>query len=145
MKYTSPAVAAVAAQYLEEENSAAHTLFAPLAPIVLSVFGETGFEVTADATIGKSIDLEIKELRSDSIFKAANGLLRHELPDALFVSCTAAPIVPNIDSLEREIGIPVVTSSQAMACDALRLVGYRKPIGGFRRLLAAERVKSSGH
>ena len=55
------------------------------------------------------------------------------------ISCTATPVVSHIAALEKAIGVPVVSSSQAMAWDALRLAGYRKPIQGYGRLLEARR------
>ncbi|MCK1456776.1 aspartate/glutamate racemase family protein [Bradyrhizobium sp. 35] len=142
MKYTSPAVAAVAAlQHLKAKRIALLTPYElALHGSFLPFFRENEFEITTHGTFGKSTDAEIGELHRDSIFSAANALIRTVLPDAIFISCTATPIVPHINSLEKEIGIPVITSSQAMAWDALRLAGYRKPISGFGRLLAAERL-----
>ncbi|MFC7695427.1 hypothetical protein ACFQX9_01635 [Bradyrhizobium sp. GCM10028915] len=104
-----------------------------------SFFRDNAFELTADGTFGKSTDAEIGELSRDAIFGAAKALTQAKLPDAIFISCTATPIVPHIESLERELGIPVITSSQAMAWDALRLASYRKPIKGFGALLASQR------
>lgn len=141
MKYTSPAVAAIAAlQHLAAKRIALLTPYRlRLHESFLTFFRVNGFEITAGGTFDKSTDAEIGELRRESIFRAANALIRDKRPDALFISCTATPVVPHIDTLEREIGIPVVTSSQAMAWDALRLAGYRKAIDGFGRLLASER------
>ncbi|WOH52456.1 aspartate/glutamate racemase family protein [Bradyrhizobium sp. sBnM-33] len=141
VNYTSPAVAGVAA--LRQFKAQRIALLTPYEPRVhrsfLPFFRENGFEITADGTFAKSTDAEIGELRRESIFSAAKALMRHTAPDALFISCTATPVVPYIDSLEREIGVPVVSSSQAMAWDALRLAGFRDPIAGFGRLLASPR------
>ncbi|WP_162268455.1 hypothetical protein [Bradyrhizobium manausense] len=79
------------------------------------------------------------EVSREAIFKASKELIRDRIPDALFVSCTAVRIVPYIEELEREIGIPVISSSQAMAWDALRLAGYSRSIEGYGQLLTLPR------
>jgi maleate cis-trans isomerase len=40
-----------------------------------------------------------------------------------------------IERLERELGKPVVSTTQVTVWDALRLVGWRGEIGGYGRLL----------
>lgn len=141
LKYTSPALAGVAAlQHIKAKKIALLTPYSlRTQKRFLSFFQENGVEVIADGTFAKTSDAEIGELTRASIFSAAQVLVRTTLPDALFISCTATPIVPYIESLEKEINVPVITSSQAMAWDALRLAGYRKPIHGFGCLLASER------
>lgn len=141
LKYTSPAVAGLAA--LRNLKARRVALLTPYRRDVhrsfLPFFKENGFDITADGTFQKSTDAEIGELCRESIFEAATALVRSALPDALFISCTATPVVPHIADLEKEVGIPVVSSSQAMAWDALRLVGYRHSIDGFGSLLASTR------
>lgn len=141
VKCTSPAVAAIPA--LKQLNASRIALLTPYGlgthQSLLRFFRENGFQITADGAFPYTSDHEICELSRESIFCAAKALIYPTLPDALFISCTSTPIVPYIESLEREIGIPVVTSSQAMAWDALRLAGLREPIHGFGRLLASAR------
>lgn len=48
--------------------------------------------------------------------------------DALLISCTDFPTLPLIERLERELGVPVVTSNQATLWDALRSIGLVEPI-----------------
>ncbi|RWH95500.1 aspartate/glutamate racemase family protein [Mesorhizobium sp.] len=141
LRYTSPAIAAIRALKQLKANKIAlltpyevhtHKLFLPF-------FHENGFEIAVDGTFDLHTDAEICELSRKSIFDAAKKLVEGSSPEALFVSCTATPIVSHIGRLEEELGIPVVTSSQAMAWDALRLAEYRKPIEGFGQLLAAPR------
>lgn len=141
VKYTSPAIACVKAL-----RSLKARRIALLTPYVIGIhelfmpfFRDNGIAVTADGTFGLETDAEIGELARESIFKASKALVRNARPDALFISCTATPIVPYIARLEKEIGVPVVSSTQAMAWDALRLAGYRRPIRGFGRLLAVTR------
>lgn len=141
VKYTSPAIAAVAAlKKLKARNIALLTPYpAKTHKLFLPFFAENRIAVTASGTFGLEKDAEIGELSRDSIFKAAKTLIRDVKPDAVFISCTATPIVPHLAKLERELSVPVVSSTQAMAWDALRLAGYHKPIYGYGRLLASRR------
>lgn len=141
VKYTSPGIAAIAAlRKLKAKRVALLTPYpVSIHELFLPFLGDAGFDVTAHGTFGLHTDAEIGELTRDSLFRAARALVAKEKPDAIFVSCTATPIVPHIAALEAVLGLPVVSSSQAMAWDALRLAGYRKPIDGFGRLMAARR------
>lgn len=141
LKYTSPAIAVIEA--LKQFGAKKVALLTPYPVNVHRSFVKFlemhGFGVTANGTFDKSTDAEIGELQKESIFAAAKSLVEASEPDALFISCTATPVVEYINQLEAELGLPVLTSSQAMAWDALRLVGYNRPIPGFGRLLAASR------
>lgn len=55
--------------------------------------------------------------------------------EALFISCTALRTVGLVETLEANLGKPVVTSNQTMFWHALRLAGYSRSIKGFSRLL----------
>jgi maleate isomerase len=102
-------------------------------------FPANDVEISADGTFDLQTDAEIGELARDSLFAASRELVHAAPTDALFVSCTATPIVPHLQELEDELGVPVIASSQAMAWDALRLGGYRRPIAGFGRLMQMPR------
>ena len=60
---------------------------------------------------------------------------RDDRAEAYFLSCTTIRAVPVIETLERDLGKPVVTSNQAMVWHALRKAGLRDRIEGFGRLL----------
>ena len=51
--------------------------------------------------------------------------------DALFVSCTALPVLSLIDKLEKNLKKPVLSSNQTLIWDTLREVNYNKKIDGF--------------
>ena len=55
--------------------------------------------------------------------------------DACFVSCTAIRSAGVIAELEAELGLPVLTSNQAMAWHALRRCGIADAVPGFGRLM----------
>ncbi len=62
--------------------------------------------------------------------------------DALLISCTDFPTLPLIDPLERELGVPVVTSNQATLWEALRSIGLIEPIARGGVLLSNGSLRS---
>jgi maleate cis-trans isomerase len=82
----------------------------------------------------------------DSVFQHAKSTF---VPgsDALLISCTDFPTLPLIDRLERELGVPVVTSNQATLWDVLRAIGIAEPLARGGMLLSSEplrRAQSNG-
>lgn len=57
--------------------------------------------------------------------------------DAVFIGCSNLRTLEIIDSLERELGKPVVTSNQASMWRMLRLAGARHAVDGGGRLFSA--------
>ena len=55
--------------------------------------------------------------------------------DALFVSCTALPVLEIIEKLEKKINKIVMSSNQTLIWETLRSVGYNKSIDGYGKLL----------
>jgi len=54
--------------------------------------------------------------------------------DAIFIACPRWPTVRNIGPLEKDLGVPVVTSAQAGARKALTLIGIKEAPAGFGQL-----------
>ena len=54
--------------------------------------------------------------------------------DALFISCTALPVLNIIERLEKKLGKPVITSNQSLIWDTLESIGMNKDIQGFGKL-----------
>lgn len=59
---------------------------------------------------------------------------RDDSADVYFLSCTAINVTSIIDTLEQELGRPVVTSNQAMLWHCLRLLGRGEAIDGLGAL-----------
>ena len=55
--------------------------------------------------------------------------------DVVFLSGTGLPTVGAIETLEAELGKPVITGNQVSMWRALRLAGVHQPVPGFGRLL----------
>ncbi len=56
--------------------------------------------------------------------------------DGLYIPRASFPVVENIELLERDLKVPVVTSSQAVVWSVCRKLHIGGPIGGYGRLLA---------
>lgn len=63
--------------------------------------------------------------------------MRDERADAYFLSCTNIRALPVIETLEAELGAPVISSNQAMLWRALRMAGIADAIAGYGTLLRA--------
>ncbi len=59
--------------------------------------------------------------------------------DAIFITCGGLRAVEVIDYIERDTGVPCVSSNQANAWHCLKLAGIREPIHGFGKLLEMPR------
>ncbi|MBM2832010.1 MAG: maleate cis-trans isomerase [Dehalococcoidia bacterium] len=59
--------------------------------------------------------------------------------DAIFITCGGLRAVEIIDYVERDTGVPCVSSNQANAWHCLKLAGIHEPIYGFGKLLEMPR------
>src|SRR5580704_13290695 len=57
--------------------------------------------------------------------------------EAVFLSGLGMPTIPILDTLELDLGKPVISAASAMMWQALRLAGLRERVPGYGRLLAA--------
>ncbi len=98
-----------------------------------AAFIAKGFDVIHTTTYGLELDSELGQvLREDIIATALEQRL--DGAQALFISCTALRVVSLIEQIEEAIGLPVITSNQALAWHALRLAGYDSDLDGFGML-----------
>ena len=72
----------------------------------------------------------------EETLEMARALLRDN-PEADTLHCSSPhwPMAANIEPLEQEFGVSVVTAGQAIVWEALRTCGIRDAIGGYGRLL----------
>jgi maleate isomerase len=114
------------------------SLLTPYTAVVTDVlanyFEAGGVEIVNAACLGLSDDTEIARIRTDSILAAASAAW-HPNAEALFISCTALCAVPVVDGIEDRLGIPVITSNQAMFWQTIREAGCDWPVSNCGRLL----------
>ncbi|WP_434360745.1 aspartate/glutamate racemase family protein [Parasalinivibrio latis] len=91
-----------------------------------------GLDVVSFGAFQVEEDPEIPPIPRESIMSASKNICIGA--DALFISCTNLRVMGLIEELEQDLGIPVVTSNQAMLWHALRLAGDCRPIYRLGRL-----------
>ena len=85
----------------------------------------TYFDIASDLDIGKVDENYLFEVLSK---------IDLEDSDALFVSCTALPVLSIIDKLEKKLNKVVLSSNQTLIWDALNLIGNKKPVVGYGKI-----------
>ena len=78
-------------------------------------------------------DIDIGKVDPEYLFEVLSQMDMKEA-DALFVSCTALPVLQIIDRLEKKLNKPVLSSNQALIWDTLENIGKNVSINGFGKL-----------
>ena len=97
--------------YFEKENIIVNSL--------------TYFDIASDLDIGKVDENYLFEVLSKIDLKDS---------DALFVSCTALPVLSIIDRLEKKLNKIILSSNQTLIWDALNLIGNKAPVVGYGKI-----------
>ncbi len=97
---------------------------------------QAGHEVVAFGSFNVLEDAEIPRIPEAAIEQAALELLAGQRLDALFLACTNLRTLGLLDALERRLGLPVISSNQALFWHALQLAGCVHRPQGFGSLLA---------
>lgn len=85
---------------------------------VVEFLEAAGYEVVDSTGLGLTRNTEIGQQTPETAYQQAQHL-DTTAADGVFISCTNYPTFPAIDPLERDLGLPVVTSNQATLWDAL--------------------------
>ena len=80
-----------------------------------------------------SDDIEIGKVDQKHLFDVLLNM-DHKNSDALFVSCTALPVLSMIDDLEKKLEKTVLSSNQVLIWDTLQSIGKKENINGFGKL-----------
>ncbi|MFC4358510.1 aspartate/glutamate racemase family protein [Halobium salinum] len=94
---------------------------------------DAGFDVVAIEGLGIEANTDIGREPPESVYRRARELPTDEA-DAVFVSCTNYRTVEVLQTLERDLGLPVVSSNAATLWDALRTLGVDGRDVGLGRL-----------
>jgi maleate isomerase len=94
---------------------------------VAQFFTQKGLDILNIAGFNVMADADITRIDPEALKKAALEYI-HPEAEALFLSCTALRSVEVIEELEEKLGIPVITSNQAMAWHVLQLLGKSHPV-----------------
>ena len=91
----------------------------------ISVNSLTYFDIASDLDIGKVDEKYLYEVLSK---------IELEDSEALFVSCTALPVLSIIDKLEKKLNKIVLSSNQTLIWEALNLIGNKEPVLGYGKI-----------
>jgi len=97
-------------------------------------FAESGIETVTLASFEQIEDAVVARITPDSIFDAVTATAAECDVDAVFVACTSLRTATVIPRAEEALGIPVLSSNQAMAWHMMRLSGLSDAPAALGRL-----------
>ena len=133
---TTPITSAIKA--FKEMNLKKISLFTPypesVNKTILEYFNKQNINIISFSTFNIDLDKDIAEVDKKYLLET---LVKLDLAnaDALFISCTALPVLEIINEVERKINKITLSSNQTLIWDTLRSVGYKSPIEGYGKLL----------
>jgi len=134
-KVITPSTAAIKA--LKKLNIRKLSIFTPyskrLNDEVVDYFKKEKFEVISNSYFDIESDTDIGKVDQNYLYDVLSKIDLKD-SDALFVSCTALPVLPIIDKLEKQLNKPVLSSNQALIWDTLESIGKNISISGFGKL-----------
>ena len=134
-KLTTPSSAAIKA--FKKLNVKKLAIFTPyskkLNDNIIDYFLKEGFEITSNSYLDIAADYDICKVDEKFLYEVLSKI---EMcgAEALFVSCTALPVLNIINKLEKKLNKPVVSSNQALIWDSLMMISENKNITGFGKL-----------
>ena len=132
---TTPSTAAIKA--LKKFNVKNLAVFTPynkkLNDEVIEYIEEEGFKVTSNSYFGIESDVDIGKVDQNYLYDVLSKI-DVDKADALFISCTALPVLSIIEKLEKKLNRIVLSSNQALIWDTLQEIGNKEPIEGFGKL-----------
>ena len=132
---STPSTAAIKA--LKKMNIKKVSIFTPyskkLNDDVLDYFKLEGFEVTSNLYFDIQDDYDIGKVDQNYLYEVLSKIDLN-CADALFVSCTALPVLEIIDKLEKKLNTIVLSSNQALIWDTLVKINKNNSVEGFGKL-----------
>lgn len=111
----------------------------PYEPRVTTVMREAltdgGLTVTATGSFGESDEYRVARISTQSVYDAILQVGREAECDGVFASCTNLRTLPILEAAEQALGLPVISSNQALAWHMLRSAGVTDSLPGRGRLL----------
>ena len=134
-KVTTPITSAIKA--LKKLNIKKISVFTPytktINDTVLNYFKDQNITVNSLTYFDIASDLDIGKVEEEHLFDVLSKIDLSE-SEALFVSCTALPVLSIIDKLEKELNKVVLSSNQTLIWDALNLVGNKNIVKGYGKI-----------
>jgi maleate isomerase len=103
--------------------------------IAIKFLSDNGFEIVASSGLGMVDNLQVGRLGPQTAIDAVRAVDTSEA-EAVVLACTNWQSMGVLQELEKELGKPVLSTSQVTLWHALKLAGYRHGVKGFGGLLA---------
>ena len=136
---TTPSTAAIKA--LKKLNIKKLAIFTPyskkLNDEIIDYFSSQGFDIVVNTYLDIAADYDIGKVDQNFLLETLSQI-EIKNADALFISCTALPVLNIIERLEKKLGKPVITSNQSLIWDTLESIGMNKDIQGFGKLFSLD-------
>jgi len=136
-KVTTPSTAAIKA--LKKLKIQKLSIFTPyskkLNDEVVEYFKKENFDVKSNSYFDIESDIDIGKVDQNYLYEVLSKIDLNDA-DALFVSCTALPVLQIIEKLEKKLNKPVLSSNQALIWDTLENIGKNISIHGFGKLFS---------
>ena len=100
---------------------------------IIKYFNQEKVEISELSYFDIPSDVDIGKVDPDHLFEV---LSKKDLSksDALFVSCTALPVLSIIEDLEKKLGKIILSSNQTLIWDTLKQIGYENKVEGYGEL-----------
>ena len=134
-KVTTPITSAVNALKILKINKL--SIFTPytdeINQSVINYFKKENINITELSYFDIASDLDIGKVDPDYLF---NVLVKNDLSnsDALFVSCTALPVLSVIKDLEKKTSKIILSSNQTLIWDTLKQINFKNKVEGYGEL-----------
>lgn len=103
---------------------------------LVDVLTQSGFAVAAIRGMGLKRSIDMGKVMPEETYRLAHAVARSaEDADGIFISCGNLRSFEAIEPLEKDIGLPVVTSNQAGLWQALRMAGIDDKLPNLGRIL----------
>ena len=100
---------------------------------VINYFKKENIEIIQLTYFDIASDLDIGKVDPEHLFDVL-GKIDLSNSDALFVSCTALPVLSIIKDLEKKTGKIVLSSNQTLIWDTLKQIDFKNKVAGYGEL-----------
>ncbi len=133
---TTPITSAIKA--FKEMDAKKIALFTPypesVNKTILEYFNKKKINIISFSTFNIDLDEDIASVDREHLLETLIKLDINDA-DALFISCTALPVLEILEEVEKKVKKLVLSSNQTLIWDTIRSVGYKSPIEGYGKLL----------
>jgi len=134
-KVTTPITSAINA--MKSLNIKKLSIFTPytneINQSVINYFEKENIEIDELSYFDIASDLDIGKVDPQYLFDSLSKI-NISKSDALFISCTALPVMSLITELEKKINKVVLSSNQTLIWDTLKEINYNNKVEGFGEL-----------